>query len=78
MLRPLIGRPIIAIVMATIGLAAILRGLGPLLWGAETKPLPLPIPDEPFVWGPFFVPPIQLAGGRSSASPSSPSSAGSS
>jgi branched-chain amino acid transport system permease protein len=62
MLRPLIGRPIIAIVMATIGLAAILRGLGPLLWGAETKPLPLPIPDEPFVWGPLFVPPIQLLG----------------
>jgi branched-chain amino acid transport system permease protein len=62
MLRPLIGRPIIAIVMATIGLAAILRGLGPLLWGAETKSLPLPIPDEPFVWGPLFVPPIQLLG----------------
>jgi branched-chain amino acid transport system permease protein len=62
MLRPLIGRPIIAIVMATIGLAAILRGLGPLLWGAETKPLALPIPDEPFVWGPLFVPPIQLLG----------------
>jgi branched-chain amino acid transport system permease protein len=62
MLRPLIGRPIIAIVMATIGLAAILRGLGPLLWGAETKPLALPIPDEPFVWGPIFVPPIQLLG----------------
>ncbi len=61
-LRPLIGRPIIAVVMATIGLAAVLRGLGPLLWGAETKPLPLPIPDEPFVWGPLFVPPIQLLG----------------
>jgi len=62
MLRPLIGRPVVAVVMATIGLAAILRGLGPLLWGAETKPLPLPIPDEPLVWGPLFVPPIQLLG----------------
>ncbi len=61
-LRPLIGRPIIAVVMATIGLAAVLRGLGPLLWGAETKSLPLPIPDEPFVLGPFFIPPIQLLG----------------
>src|SRR5213079_30725 len=29
MLRKLIGRPVIAVVMATIGLAAILRGLGP-------------------------------------------------
>jgi branched-chain amino acid transport system permease protein len=62
MLRRLIGRPIIAVVMATIGLAAVLRGLGPLVWGAETKPLPLPISDEPIVWGPLFIPPIQLLG----------------
>src|SRR5580765_5366064 len=41
-LRPLIGRPVIAVVMATIGLAAVLRGVGPLLWGAETRALPLP------------------------------------
>src|SRR5947208_11345777 len=49
MLHRLIGRPIIAVVMATIGLAAVLRGLGPLAWGAGTRPLPLPISDEPFV-----------------------------
>src|SRR3989442_10402169 len=34
-LRPLIGRPIVAVIMATIGLAAILRGFGPLLLGAD-------------------------------------------
>jgi branched-chain amino acid transport system permease protein len=62
MLRRLIGRPIIAVVMATIGLAAVLRGLGPLVWGAETRPLQLPISDEPIVWGPLFIPPIQLLG----------------
>jgi branched-chain amino acid transport system permease protein len=61
-LRPLIGRPIVAVIMATIGLAAILRGFGPLVWGAETKPIALPIPDEPIVWGPLFIPPIQLLG----------------
>ena len=61
-LRRLIGRPIVAVIMATIGLAAVLRGVGPLVWGAETKPLPLPIADEPFVWGPLFIPPIQLLG----------------
>jgi branched-chain amino acid transport system permease protein len=61
-LRRLIGRPIVAVIMATIGLAAVLRGVGPLTWGAETKPLPLPITDEPFVWGPLFIPPIQLLG----------------
>jgi branched-chain amino acid transport system permease protein len=62
MLRPLIGRPIIAVVMATIGLAAVLRGFGPLVWGAQTKPLVLPIPDAPIIWGPLFIPPIQLVG----------------
>jgi branched-chain amino acid transport system permease protein len=63
MLRPLIGRPIVAVIMATIGLAAVLRGIGPLAWGAETKPLPLPFGDEPIVVGPLFVPPVQLVGG---------------
>jgi branched-chain amino acid transport system permease protein len=62
MLRPLIGRPVVAVIMATIGLAAVLRGVGPLTWGAETRSLPLPISDEPFVWGPLFIPPIQLLG----------------
>jgi len=61
-LRKFIGRPVIAVVMATIGLASVLRGVGPLAWGAETKPLALPIRDEPFVLGPIFIPPIQLVG----------------
>ncbi len=61
-LRPLIGRPIVAVIMATIGLAAVLRGFGPLVWGAGTKSLPLPIRDEPYVVGPLFIPPIQLLG----------------
>src|SRR6184192_2065308 len=62
-LRPLIGRPVIAVVMATIGLASILRGVGPTFFGAGTKTLPLPISDAPFVLGPLFIPPIQLVGG---------------
>jgi len=61
-LRRLIGRPVVAVVMATIGLAAILRGIGPSTLGAGTKTLPLPISDEPFVLGPLFIPPIQLLG----------------
>jgi branched-chain amino acid transport system permease protein len=63
MLRKLLGRPVIAVVMATIGLAAILRGLGPFGIFQGTRPLPLPLPDEPFVLGPLFIPPIQLVGG---------------
>jgi branched-chain amino acid transport system permease protein len=62
MLRRLIGRPVIAVVMATIGLASILRGLGPFTIFSGTKPLPLPIRDEPFMIGPLFIPPIQLLG----------------
>jgi len=62
MLRRLIGRPVIAVVMATIGLAAILRGVGPFVIFSGTKPLPLPIRDEPFMLGPIFIPPIQLLG----------------
>jgi branched-chain amino acid transport system permease protein len=62
-LRPMIGRPVVAIIMATIGLALIFRGLGPLVFGAETQPIPLPIPDQPIIWGPFFVSPIDLLGG---------------
>ena len=63
MLRKLIGRPVIAVVMATIGLASTLRGLGPFGIFQGTRNLPLPLPDEPFVFGPFFIPPIQLLGG---------------
>jgi branched-chain amino acid transport system permease protein len=62
MLRKLIGRPVIAVVMATIGLAAILRGFGPFVIFQGTKPLPLPIRDEPFILGPLFIPPIQALG----------------
>src|SRR5881628_3248154 len=58
MLRKLIGRPVIAVVMATIGVAAILRGIGPFTIFSGTKPLPLPIRDEPFMLGPIFIPPI--------------------
>src|SRR5262245_36369670 len=63
MLRKLIGRPVVAVVMATIGLASILRGIGPTTFGAGSRPLPLPIPDEPIIFGPLFIPPIQLVGG---------------
>ena len=62
MLRKLIGRPVIAVVMATIGLASILRGIGPYTIFQGTRPLPLPLRDEPFMLGPLFIPPIQILG----------------
>ncbi|UYN97640.1 MAG: branched-chain amino acid ABC transporter permease [Enhydrobacter sp.] len=61
-LRPLLGRPIVAVIMATIGLAAILRGLGPMIFGAETRSISLPVGDEPIYLGPFILQPVQVTG----------------
>ena len=61
-LRPLLGRPVVAVIMATIGLASILRGLPPITIGAQTKILPLPIPDTPISLGWATIAPIQLLG----------------
>ncbi len=61
-LRPLLGRPIIAVIMATIGLAAVLRGVAPLFLGAETRSIVMPVDDSPIAFGPITLPPIQLIG----------------
>lgn len=60
-LKHMIGRPPVAVIMATIGLASFLRGLGPLLWGVEPKNLPLPIPDAPIFIGDILLSPSELA-----------------
>ena len=46
-LRPMIGRPPIGMIMATVGLAFVFRGLAPMLWGGTTKDLALPLPETP-------------------------------
>jgi len=61
-LRPLLGRPVVAVIMATIGLAAVLRGLTPIVFGSATQGVPLPIGDEPIEIGPASLPPIQVLG----------------
>jgi branched-chain amino acid transport system permease protein len=61
-LRPLLGRPVVAVIMATIGLAAIIRGLGPVIFGKEVRSISLPIGDDPIVLGPANLPPIQVLG----------------
>ena len=61
-LRPLIGRPVIAVVMATIGLAAVLRGTATLAFGAGTRAIVMPIGDEPIELGPVMLPPVQVVG----------------
>jgi branched-chain amino acid transport system permease protein len=61
-LRPLIGRPVIAVVMATIGLAAVLRGSAVLAFGAGTRAIMMPIPDTPIPLGPVTLPPVEVVG----------------
>lgn len=61
-LRPLLGRPIIAVIMATIGLAAVLRGTATLAFGAGIKTIPLPIANTPILIGPLILSRIQLVG----------------
>ena len=61
-LRPLLGRPIVAVIMATIGLGAMLRGLPPITVGGETRAVSLPIGDTPITFGPISLPPVQVLG----------------
>jgi branched-chain amino acid transport system permease protein len=61
-LRPLIGRPILSVVMATLGLAGILRGGAVLAFGAGTQALNMPVGDAPLAVGPITLSQIQLVG----------------
>lgn len=59
-LRHLIGRPAVAVIMATIGLASFLQGVAQLLFGVETRSVPLPIDDDPIFLGDLLLNRIEL------------------
>lgn len=59
-LRHLIGRPAVAVIMATIGLASFLQGVAQLLFGVETRSVPLPIDDDPIFIGDLLLNRIEL------------------
>ncbi|HEU5449593.1 MAG TPA: branched-chain amino acid ABC transporter permease, partial [Acidimicrobiia bacterium] len=61
-LRPMIGRPAIGMIMATVGLAFVFRGLAPMLWGGTTKNLSLPLPETPIQILDVSLNPTVLAG----------------
>jgi branched-chain amino acid transport system permease protein len=46
-LRPLIGEPIISVIMVTIGLGSILKGLTHIIWSPEYRSFPQIFPPEP-------------------------------
>jgi branched-chain amino acid transport system permease protein len=59
-LRPLIGQPVISVIMVTIGLTFVLQGVAAILWKAGTRSLPLPVRSDPFILGEVFVSPINV------------------
>jgi len=50
-LRPMIGEPVLSVIMLTIGLSAILRGLIVILWGPDTRVFPEIFPTAPLAIG---------------------------
>src|SRR4051795_7003038 len=61
-LRKLLGRPIVSVIMATIGVASLIPGGPTPTFGAGVRAIPLPISDDPLFLGPVMLPPVQLAG----------------
>ena len=62
-LRPMVGQPIIMIIMLTLGLEIFIRGLTPAIWGIDPRPLHIGISEDPLVIGPMFINRAYLIGG---------------
>jgi branched-chain amino acid transport system permease protein len=62
-LRRMIGQPVIMIIMLTLGLEIMLRGLAPALWGSTMKRMDLGIPHKPLFLGPVLINRAYLVGG---------------
>jgi branched-chain amino acid transport system permease protein len=60
-LRPMVGQNVISVVMVTVGLAQVFQGSAAMLWGAQTKNIPLPIPLEPYVIWEIYLSPVNIA-----------------
>jgi len=59
-LRPLIGQPLISVIMVTFGFASVIRGVLNMVWGSDTRPFPALFSPEPFHLGPVPVSPVHL------------------
>ena len=54
-LRPLIGEPIISMIMVTIGLSSVLRAIVHAIWGAQPRTFPSFLPQGEVALGPAVV-----------------------
>jgi branched-chain amino acid transport system permease protein len=61
-LRPLVGQPVLAVIMMTIALSTVLEGLATLIWGGEYKTYHGVLPTITLKVGELSVPPEMLIG----------------
>lgn len=59
-LRPLLGQRAISVIMVTIGLAAVFRGLAQIAWSGEYRSFPSIFPRAPLELGPLIIPSRQF------------------
>lgn len=62
-LRRMIGQPVVMVIMLTLGLEILLRGLVPGLLGSTVKRLDIGIPQAPFIVADILINRAYLAGG---------------
>lgn len=55
-IRPMLGRPFIAVVMVTFGVGSILRGIVGMIWGPNEMQVPAILARTPVMLGDIFVP----------------------
>jgi branched-chain amino acid transport system permease protein len=56
LLRPLLGRPAVVLVMVTLGISSILRGVASLIWGPDIRQLTEILPRKPIFLGDILIP----------------------
>jgi branched-chain amino acid transport system permease protein len=55
-IRPMLGRPFIAVVMVTFGIGSIIRGIVGMIWGPNDKQIPAILSRSPIMLGDIFIP----------------------
>ncbi len=55
LLRPMIGEPVISVIMLTLGLSSVLKAVVQAIWGTDTRPYPDLFPTTPVQIGPLPV-----------------------
>ncbi len=60
-LRPMIGEPIISVIMVTIGLSTVLKALVQLFWGTDIRVFPEVLPHEPLFVAGLPISPVYIA-----------------